>query len=488
MTYLKIFISSVCFILASTLIISCNNDEFIIDNSISSIHVSTGEIYPAFNPEVKDYYINSLNTLNEIAITIDNFDTKKNIYINNIKATSNITNIKLNIGDNIVIKSFNENNEPIIYTIHYLPSDLPKTNVITKNNPSEGFIFINLFHLSPSNPNPINYIAILNNDGFPVYYKKTTNQIINFKYFETSTNQKRYSYNDNTLGKIIVMDENFNELNQLELLPNNGHGAIRTDNHDFIYFNDNHYILPAYVSRTGVNMTAYGGASSVELLDFAFQEILNGQVIFEWNSANFTEFLQHTDPIYYNQFATNPKVDYFHFNSIDIDPNDNNFIVSARHMNQVYKINRSTGQIMWRFGGSNDDFNLIGNTIISHPHHATILANGNLLLFDNGVTKTPQQSRIVEFDINEDNFTTTIVNQYTETGRYFDIMGSAQKLQNGNYFIGWGGNITSQVNANKSDITEVDASGNILLDISFSNNPNSFTYSYRALKYNISFQ
>lgn len=77
MTYLKIFISSVCFILASTLIISCNNDEFIIDNSISSIHVSTGEIYPAFNPEVKDYYINSLNTLNEIAITIDNFDTKK---------------------------------------------------------------------------------------------------------------------------------------------------------------------------------------------------------------------------------------------------------------------------------------------------------------------------------------------------------------------------------------------------------------------------
>ena len=85
-------------------------------------------------------------------------------------------------------------------------------------------------------------------------------------------------------------------------------------------------------------------------------------------------------------------------------------------------------------------------------------------------------------------FTSTIVNQYTETGRYFDIMGSAQKLQNGNYFIGWGGNITSQVNANKSDITEVDASGNILLDISFSNNPNSFTYSYRALKYNISFQ
>ena len=487
MKILKSLNATIFFILFTILFVSCSKEELIIDASISSFHVLTGEIYPAFSPEIKEYYITSLNTLNSIEVTIDNFDSQKNIYINNKKATSNSTYIKLNIGDDIVIKSYNEKNEAVIYTVHYMPIDMPKINVITKNNPSDGYIFINQFHLSNSNPNSTNYIAILNNDGFPVYYKKSNNQIINFKYFETNTNQKRYSYNDNTLGKIIVMDENFNEIKQLELLPNNGHGAIRTDNHDFVYFNDYHYILPAYVNRSGVNMNAYGGANSVELIDFAFQEIVNGQVIFEWNSANFPEFLQHTDPIYYQQYATNPKVDYFHFNSIAIDPNDNNFIVSARHMNQIYKINRTSGQIMWRFGGSNDDFNLTENKIISHPHHATILPNGNLLLFDNGVTKTPQQSRLVEFAIDENNFTATIVNQYTETGRYFDIMGSAQKLQNGNYFIGWGGNITSQVNANKSDITEVNANGNIVLDISFSNNPNSFTYSYRALKYNISF-
>jgi len=109
------------------------------------------------------------------------------------------------------------------------------------------------------------------------------------------------------------------------------------------------------------------------------------------------------------------------------------------------------------------------------------------LLFDNGVTKNPQQTRIVEFDIDEINKTALIVKEYTETGRYFDIMGSVQKLTNGNYFIGWGGNITSQINANKSDITEIDSNGNIVLDIGFTNNPNRFTYSYRALKYNFSY-
>ena len=277
------------------------------------------------------------------------------------------------------------------------------------------------------------------------------------------------------------------EINQLELLPYNNHSYIRTDNHDFIYLNDNHYILPAYVNRPNVDMTPYNGANNVELIDFVFQEILNGQVIFEWDSANFPEFLQHTDPIYYQQYATKPKVDYFHFNSITIDPNDNNFVISARHTNQIIKINRFNGQIMWRFGGSNDNFNLSGNTIISHPHHATILNNGNLLLFDNGVTKNPKQTRIVEFDIDENSFKATIVKEYSETGRYSDIMGSVQKLNNTHYFIGWGGNITSQINANKSDITEIDANGNITLDINFSNNLNSFTYSYRALKYKINY-
>lgn len=474
-------------ILILILYTSCSEDDDKIANTISSFQVSTGELYPNFNPNIKDYYITSLNTLNPIDITIDNFDSQKKIYINNQKVVSKTTSLQLNIKEDIVITSYNEKGEALVYTIHYLPLDMPRINVISKNNPSNGYILINLFHLSNTNPNNTNYIAILNNDGFPVYYKKSNNQIINFKYFETNTGQKRFSYNDHTLGKVIILNDQFEEIKQLELLPNKNHGYIKTDNHDAIYFNDNHYILPAYVNRPNVDMTPYGGASNVELVDFVFQEILNEQVIFEWNSADFPEFLQHTDPIYYQQYATKPKVDYFHFNSINIDPNDNNFVISARHTNQIIKINRHTGQIIWRFGGSNDNFNLSGNTIISHPHHATILNNGNLLLFDNGVTKTPKQTRIVEFDIDESLLTASIVKEYTETGRYLDIMGSVQKLNNGNYFIGWGGNITSQINANKSDITEINASGNIELDLSFSNNQNSFTYSYRALKYNISF-
>ncbi len=476
---------STCILIFIVLILSScsNNDELNIDNSISSIEISTGDIYPAFNPDVKNYYISSLNALNSIQVKLQGFDTSKTIYINNIKVTSSITNIKLNKGENIEIKFKSLENKEVKYTINYIPQDMPKINIIAKNNPSDGYIFINLFQLSNSGNNNINYIAILDNDGFPVYYKKTTHQIINFKYFLTTDNKRRFTYNDHTLGKVIVMDENFNEIKQLELLAYNGHGNYPTDNHDFIYLNDNHYIIPTYYTRNDVNMTTYGGSNSLALVEFLFQEIKNNQVIFEWNTADYPELLSATDPIYYAQYASETKVDYFHFNSIAIDPIDQNFVISARHTNQIYKINRKTGDIIWRFGSNSNDFNLNGAETISHPHHATILKNGNLLLFDNGVTKNPQQTRIAEFNLDQTNHSANLAFEYKDFGRYFDIMGSVQKLKNGNYFIGWGGNINSQTNANKSDITEIAPNGNILLDISFSNYPNNFTYSYRALKY-----
>jgi len=471
------------------LIHSCANDNYVdADNRLSSIEVSTGTIYPAFNPEVKDYYITSLNTLNTIRVTLNDFSSSKLIYINNIKVVSKITNLKLNPGEDIIIKSGYHTDEMETYTIHYLPDEMPKINLITKSNPTDGYILVSLFEMLQAGSRDYSYLAILNNDGFPVYYKKVPHSaIFNFKYFETPSG-KRFSYNTiNAVGKAIVMDENFEEIKELDLLPYYSHGVYPTDNHDFLYLDDNHYVIPTYITRENVDMTAYGGSSSVDIGECVFQEIQNNQVVFEWSTADHPDLLGDTDPIYYSQYATAGKVDYFHFNSINIDPNDNNFIISARHMNQIYKVNRTTGAIMWRFGGSNDDFNLTGNEIISHPHHATMLDNGHLLLFDNGVTKNPQQTRIAEFALDENNMTASLVFEYKDIGRYFDIMGSAQKLSNGNYFIGWGGNPTSQINANKSDITEINANGNIVLDISFTNNPNSFTYSYRALKYDITF-
>jgi len=53
----KIFNVSIFFFLVSSLFVSCSKEDLIIDNNISSFHISTGEIYPAFHSDVKKYNI-----------------------------------------------------------------------------------------------------------------------------------------------------------------------------------------------------------------------------------------------------------------------------------------------------------------------------------------------------------------------------------------------------------------------------------------------
>ena len=65
---------------------------------------------------------------------------------------------------------------------------------------------------------------------------------------------------------------------------------------------------------------------------------------------------------------TGAIVDYAHGNAIEVD-GDGNLILSSRHFSEVTKINRLSGEIMWRWGGKNNQFTFIGDsTGFSYQH------------------------------------------------------------------------------------------------------------------------
>ena len=71
-----------------------------------------------------------------------------------------------------------------------------------------------------------------------------------------------------------------------------------------------------------------------------------------------------------------------------------------------------------------------GQNEISGPHDATVLANGNFLLFDNGVRRG--WSRAIELDP----VTKRIVWEYNGDKKFFSLgNGTAQRLPNGNTFL-----------------------------------------------------
>ncbi|MCX6163997.1 MAG: aryl-sulfate sulfotransferase, partial [Ignavibacteriae bacterium] len=163
-----------------------------------------------------------------------------------------------------------------------------------------------------------------------------------------------------------------------------------------------------------------------------------------------------------------------HGNSIAVDT-DNNIIISSRHMDEITKINTSTGNIIWRLGGKNNQFTFINDTIgFSHQHDARRINNGHLTLYDNGNFHTPPRSRAIEYVLNETSNpkTATLVWQYRRTPSiYASATGNVQRLPNGNTLIGWGmSNVT---------LTEVTPAGSIMYELYL---PVTMS-SYRSFRY-----
>ena len=91
-----------------------------------------------------------------------------------------------------------------------------------------------------------------------------------------------------------------------------------------------------------------------QVLDSAVVEIdlANGQRVFEWHSVDHIELDEtYLDP----PGDSTGAYDYVHCNSIDVD-HDGRLLVSARNTSAVYKIDRGTGEIVWRLGGRKSNF------------------------------------------------------------------------------------------------------------------------------------
>jgi hypothetical protein len=126
-------------------------------------------------------------------------------------------------------------------------------------------------------------------------------------------------------------------------------------------------------------------------------------------------------------------LDYFHLNAISPLPDTplgneddrfraGNLLICLRNVNQIAVLDWQSGDILWSWGEGR----------LEWPHHPTLLDNGHILLFDNGVRRG--SSRVVEMDPRSGE----IVWQYRANppeAFYSYGRGSAQRLPNGNTLI-----------------------------------------------------
>jgi hypothetical protein len=338
-----------------------------------------------------------------------------------------------------------------------LPDDFPAISLNLINNPEIGYLFMGLYRFGGPNYGPT-YLAIIDDYGVPIFYRKFTRMATNLKVLPSGLltffhdkgsvppGGNNYHYIMNPLYTVI---DSFCTTN----------GYI-TDLHEFRIFPDNHVFLQSYDPQiVRMDTIVPGGNPNAVVIGLIIQEFdASKNLIFQWRSWDHYEitdadsFVSLTDSI----------IDYVHGNSIEVDY-DNNLLISARSMNEITKINRQTGDIIWRWGGENNQFIFINdNRGFSRQHHNRRTDNGNFTLFDNGNFLMPRFSSALEYQLDEQTMTATLVWSYRDSSIYGPFMGSTLRLPGGNTLIGWGGSF-----GGNPAITEVRSDGTRELELTF---------------------
>ncbi len=328
------------------------------------------------------------------------------------------------------------------------------TNVITTSvtipaqNTADGYIFLGTVAKPETNPT----MMLLDDTGEPIYIQPfPTGQFVGDVKKQTVNGVDYLTYHSGvavvgyTNGTNYVLDQNY-QLVDTWTIGNDG-----ADIHDFILLDNGHAIQLAYVP-TPYDLTPYGGPANGTLVDIIIQEQdANKNVVFEWVGSEHlpiddTELdLNTTDPI-----------DYLHTNAIEID-DDGNWLLSHRNFSEITKIDRQTGDIIWRMGGQGNEFTFTNDIGFWNQHHIRRLPNGNITLFDNGNLHTPPHSRAIEYALDENAKTVTRVWVYPDdTSEFSPVMSNMQRLSNNNSMIGWG---------SQSKLTEVQYNGSVALEM-----------------------
>ncbi len=270
-------------------------------------------------------------------------------------------------------------------------------------------------------------------------------------------------------GEGVVMDSSYREIARVRAA--NGRSI---DMHEFVLTPQGTALFTCCPVSTRADLSSVGGPTDGAVLQGIVQEIdvQTGRLVFEWRS------LEHI-PVGDSYFPFKEDYDYLHANSIEITP-DGHLLVSARHTWALYKLDRRSGEVIWRLGGKSSDFDENQEARFAWQHDARAPQPGVITVFDDGAAQfadgfgekdTESQSRGVALDIDEGGKKVTVAQSYRHPKPLLSkAMGNFQTLPDGNVLLGWGDLGTA---------SEFSSDGRWLADTKFGNRHDT----YRAYRY-----
>lgn len=207
------------------------------------------------------------------------------------------------------------------------------------------------------------------------------------------------------------------------------HGTILREHRDQWAHHDANHLGDGRILYTAVEPVEanqlHGGVAGTEPDGVVYADVIkevdaNGELVWSWRA------IDHLDPA---EYAIHPHFWREHWPLINsvAELSDGNIVASLRTVSEVVVIERATGKIIWR----------IGSDVVAQQHCVSEVADGRLLIFDNGTFRTGESvtySRVIEVDRE----TSAVVWEYRDAPSeafFTSFMGAVQRLPGGNTLI-----------------------------------------------------
>lgn len=399
--------------------------------STRTLKITTStQFSPTFDPTISDYVVTpSSDAPIQITITAP-ADTQVSVDGSPFHTQTFTTPVSISPGQSfsIVVRSPESSQT---YYVRCLPTDFPTWTTERPGTPQAEY-FVITPNIPISKGTPGHYVIVADSYGVPVWW---------------------YRSSDEPHDALLLPDGNiaWNLTNNAEEHKLNG-ALVRSmtvenvsgggfDFHELRQLPNGDIIIIADVPRGPVDLSAYGGSTTGVVVDNVIEEIApDNSLVWHWSAMDHIP-VSETDPQWRQQNIQQLiPADPYHMNSVE--PNGDGFIVSFRHLDSVIRVDKASGNIVWKLGGTHRTESLTfhgdpyGN--FGGQHDARVLTDGTLTVHDNG-TEQGRPPRAVRYSIDTTARTAVRMEQVGDpsvTGS--DCCGSARKGSGGDWVVSWG--------------------------------------------------
>jgi len=428
------------------------------------------KLYPAFSPKVHDY-VSRCHAGRPLLLAVHApRSTKVRLGKRRARAGSSQSRLRLTGGQGVAVKL-----GASTYRVRCLPKDFPTWTSERHGTPQASWYIV-----TPSVGGPegegSRYVAIFDRNGVPLWWMQPDYNPQDAKLLpDGNIVWSAFTFTPYVTHAAPYEERRFDGT----LVRSIATVGADTDSHELQVLPNGNYLLVAYVLRDGVDLSPYGGPADATVVDSVVQEVSpEGQLVWEWNSKDHVA-LSESEP-FMKPILLQPRklddgrtvYDITHVNGVE--PDGGSLLISLRHTDSIYKVNRSTGAIEWKLGGTHTPESLTvegespDSLVLGGQHDPRLYSDGTITIHDNrtGTTLLP---RSVRYRVDPAARTATQVEEITDPDTVLSLCcGSSRKLPGGNWVMSWGYN---------GLVTELTPSGQRVFGLRFGGE----LFSYRAV-------